>query len=156
MKGKSVKESALEDKKYIVWRSDLNKLEVLHGRKIMGLIDDIAAETAYRHSGKVCVTKLVDPIEFIRPAKANNILILKASVNNAWDTSCEVGVKVFVQDQNTMAVEHLASGYLVFVAIDKRGKPVKIPKAIPETIEQKRRFKEAEERRKLRLRRKKA
>jgi len=38
---------------------------------------------------------------------------------------------------------HVASAYLVFVAIDKEGHPQKVPKLVPETPNEKRRYADA-------------
>ncbi|MBI2626609.1 MAG: acyl-CoA thioesterase, partial [Candidatus Nealsonbacteria bacterium] len=82
------------------------------------------------------------------------LLIFKVSVNNAWNTSCEVGVKILVEDPQTQKRKHLSSAYLTFVALDENKKPALMPKIIPKTPREKRRFREAEKRRQIRLERK--
>jgi acyl-CoA hydrolase len=59
----------------------------------------------------------------------------------------EVGVKVWAEHTRTGAVVHVASAYLVFVAIDGHGHPVRIPEALPETADQQRRHADAQLRR---------
>jgi acyl-CoA hydrolase len=49
---------------------------------------------------------------------------------------------------------HVASAYLVFVAIDSDGRPRQIPALLPESPEEERRLREAEIRRAHRLARK--
>jgi acyl-CoA hydrolase len=63
----------------------------------------------------------------------------------------EVGVKVMVEDLMTGQKRHTCSAYLTFVALDGHGKPTKVPPAIAETDEEKRRYREAGERREYRL-----
>ena len=63
----------------------------------------------------------------------------------------EVGVKVWVEDLITGDVRHTSSAYLTFVAIDAKGNRVPLPAVIPETEEEKRRYREAHERREYRL-----
>jgi acyl-CoA hydrolase len=46
---------------------------------------------------------------------------------------------------------HTCSAYLTFVALDENGKPTPIPPVIPETEIEKRRYREAGERREYRL-----
>jgi acyl-CoA hydrolase len=46
---------------------------------------------------------------------------------------------------------HTCSAYLTFVALDEHGKTAAIPAVIPETEDERRRFREAGERREYRL-----
>jgi acyl-CoA hydrolase len=48
-------------------------------------------------------------------------------------------------------VKHTSSAYLTFVALDEHGKRTPIPPVIPETDDENRRYREAEERREYRL-----
>ena len=89
-----------------------------------------------------------------------DLLILKSSVNRAFITSVEVGVKVWVEHPQTGSMLHVASAYLVFVAIDKDGNRQKVPSLQPETANEIRRYGDALRRREHReaeaVRRKKA
>lgn len=154
MKDKLVKESAIKNQVYTIFPNDLNAQGTIFGGKVLDLIDMVGAIAARRHSEKICVTASMDNIDFVSPAHSGDLLILKASVNNAWNTSCEVGVKVFVEDHQTNRVRHLASAYLTYVALDENRNPSPMPKVITKTREEKRRFRQAEKRRKIRLQRK--
>ncbi|MCW8822869.1 MAG: acyl-CoA thioesterase, partial [Ignavibacteriaceae bacterium] len=68
-----------------------------------------------------------------------------------FNTSLEVGVKVFANSFRENIVKHTNSAYLTFVCLDEEGKPIKAIEALPETNEQKRRFNEALIRRENRL-----
>jgi hypothetical protein len=92
----------------------------------------------------------MDHIDFVAPVKVGDILILKASVNRAFNTSMEVGVKAMVEDVFAQTLRHVASAYLTFVAVDKHGERVQLAQIIPETDHQKRRFDDAGRRRELR------
>jgi acyl-CoA hydrolase len=63
----------------------------------------------------------------------------------------EVGVKCFKEDFKTLNREHIFSAYFTFVAIDETLKAVPVCPAIPATEEERRRYMEAEERRKRRF-----
>ena len=76
-----------------------------------------------------------------------NLVTLKSSVNRAFTTSMEVGVKVWAEDTQTGTVSHVASAFLVFVAIDKEGRRVRVPQIIPETPEEQRHYADAQLRR---------
>jgi acyl-CoA hydrolase len=56
------------------------------------------------------------------------IVVLKSQVNQAWNSSIEVGVRVETEDPLTGVREHCCSAYLTFVAIDQPGKKVAVPK----------------------------
>jgi acyl-CoA hydrolase len=75
------------------------------------------------------------------------LLTLKSSVNRAFSTSVEVGVKVWAENTLTSTHMHVASAYLVFVAIDQQGRRQKVPQVIPETPDQIRRYEGALRRR---------
>jgi acyl-CoA hydrolase len=128
-----------------------NQLGNLLGGQLMHWIDICAALAASKHSGRVCVTASVDNIDFKEPIKLGEVVTLCASVNRAFNTSMEVGVKVKAENFRTQKKLHTNSAYLTFVGVDESGKPVKTNEIIPETDEEKRRFEEALERRQQRL-----
>ena len=110
--------------------NDTNTLGNLLGGRLMHFIDLTAAMAAYRHARTYIVTAAMDHIDFIRPVHLGNLVTLKSSVNRAFSSSMEVGVKVWAENTQTGIQRHVASAYLVFVAIDKDGKPVrKVPGA---------------------------
>lgn len=150
-RGKAVSESAVIDQVIEVFPNDLNSHGTLFGGRLMQIVDMLAAIVAKRHSGKVCVTLGIDSVRFLSPARRGDILICKASVNKTWRTSMEVGVKVFAQDFRTLEQKHILSAYFTFVAMGDDDRPIEIIPVIPESLEEIRRFKEAEERRKARL-----
>jgi acyl-CoA hydrolase len=92
----------------------------------------------------------IDRMNFLAPVYVGNILILKASVNYVGKTSMEIGVRIEAQDPLTGKVVHTGSCYLTYVALDDKGRPTPVPKIIPETPEEKRRYREGLARRKMR------
>jgi len=114
-------------------------------------VDVAGATAAMRHARCPVVTASVDRMTFLHPIRIGQLVILKASVNRVFRTSMEVGVKVFVEDLETGVVRHTNSSYLTFVALSPDGKPREIPPVIPETEAEKRRWREAGERRAQRL-----
>ena len=128
-----------------------NQLGNLLGGQLMHWIDICAALAAGKHAQTVCVTASVDRIDFHQSIKLGNAVTLYASVNRAFKTSMEVGVKVFAQSFKEGIRVHSNTAYLTFVAVDEEGKPVKAIQAIPETEVEKRRYEEALKRREYRL-----
>lgn len=135
----------------LVLPSHINALGSIFGGVIMSWIDIAAAICAQRHSRSAVVTASIDALNFIAPVYKGWTVNLKASINYVGSTSMEIGVRVDAENTTTGETFHTASAYLTFVAIDEKGKPKKIPKIKAESSEQKRRLKEAEDRRKKRL-----
>jgi acyl-CoA hydrolase len=134
----------------IIFPGDTNPLGNLFGGRLMQFIDLVAAMSATRHARGIPVTVSMDHIDFVAPVKLGDILILKASVNRAFNTSMEIGVKAMVEDVREQTYRHVASAYLTFVALDHTGKRLTVPHIIPETEHQKRRFEDAGNRREMR------
>jgi acyl-CoA hydrolase len=149
--GKPVSASAVSDQVYQVFPNDLNANDTVFGGRIMAMMDRLAAVVADRHSGRVCVTVSVDNVHFLAPAKGGDTLVFSASVNRAWNTSMEIGVRVLAENNYTRQSRHILSAYMTFVAVDADNKPVPVPPVIPETPEQKSRYEEAQLRRASRL-----
>ena len=131
----------------IVLPNDANTLGNLLGGRLMHFIDLTGAMAAYRHTRTHVVTAAMDHIDFIQPVHVGDLLILKSSVNRAFRTSLEVGVKVWVEHPQTGVLLHVASAYLVFVAIDQEGNRMPVPELLPETPDQIRRYDDALRRR---------
>jgi acyl-CoA hydrolase len=105
----------------IILPNDTNTLGNLLGGRLMHFIDLTGAMAAYRHARTYVVTAAMDHIDFIQPVRLGDLVTLKSSVNRAFTTSMEVGVKVWAETRDRRDA-HVASAYLVFVAIDKEGR----------------------------------
>jgi acyl-CoA hydrolase len=134
----------------IVLPNDANPLAALLGGRLMHWIDLAGAMAAHRHSRNYVVTASVDHIDFLVPVRVGDLVILRSSVNRVFQTSMEVGVKVYVENYIADTAEHVASAYLTFVAIDSAGKHLKVAPVIPETEEQQCRYDDAGRRREIR------
>ena len=127
----------------IILPNDTNILGNLLGGRLMHFIDMTGAMAAFRHARTYIVTAAMDHIDFIRPVHLGDLLTLRSSVNRAFKPSMEVGVKVWAENPQSGALVHVASAYLVFVAIDKEGRRLKIPQLRPETADEQRRYADA-------------
>jgi acyl-CoA hydrolase len=148
--GRPVRESASEYGEMAL-PNDANPLGNLLGGKVMHLVDMAGALAAMRHARCQVVTASIDSMSFLHPVHIGQLVILKSSVNRAFGTSMEVGVRVMTEDLTTGETRHTSSAYVTFVAVGKDGRPVRVPPVIPETEEEKRRYREACERRTMRL-----
>ena len=150
MTGKPVRESQAEMTE-VVLPNDTNQLGGMLGGRLMHLMDIAAAIAGHRHARSYVVTASVDHLDFRHPIRMGHLVVLKSSVNRVWNTSMEIGVKVFAESILTGTRLHTCSAYLTFVALDEQGNKKAVPPVIPETEEEKRRYRQAEERRQYRL-----
>jgi acyl-CoA hydrolase len=135
---------------------DANNLGHVFGGAILAMMDTSAAVAAIRHARSSCVTVSIDRVDFREPIHLGDLVVMKASVNFAGRTSMEVGVRVEAEDLVTGRRRHTNSAYLTFVAVDRNGRPVAVPKLLLETDEDRRRHAAAQERRRRRLEEKQA
>jgi acyl-CoA hydrolase len=131
----------------VVLPNDANPLGSLLGGRLMHLIDIAGAMAAHRHARSYVVTASMDHIDFLLPVHVGDLLLLQSSVNRAFNTSMEVGVKCFVENYIAGTVRHVASAYLTFVAVDRNGRRIPVPPVVPETKDEKRRYEDAGRRR---------
>jgi acyl-CoA hydrolase len=134
----------------VVLPNDANPLGNLLGGRLMHLIDIAGALACHRHSRSYVVTASTDHLDFLAPVHVGDLLILRSSVNRAFHTSMEVGVKVWVENYIAGTKRHVSSAYLTFVAVDRQGRHTPVPQVIPETGEEKLRYEDAGRRRELR------
>ena len=133
--------------------SDANPFGNVHGGEIVKLMDECAGAAAARHARSRVVTARIDELSFTAPVYVGDLVTARASVNDVGRTSMEVGVRVEAENTLTGKVVHVASAYLVFVAIGEDGRPAAIPPVAAETDDDRRRMAAAKERRATRLRR---
>ena len=148
-KGKKASESEMVTGR-LMMPTDANVMGNVFGGAIMRYMDEAAAIVAWRHAGTNVVTASIERMNFFAPVYVGNLLILKASVNYVGTTSMEIGVRIEAQDPSTRKGVHAGSCYLTFVALDEKGTPTDVPPLTLTTATERRRFKEASARRKLR------
>ena len=123
----------------------------VHGGVIMYLCDEVAGIAAVRHCGTRVVTVAMDRMTFINPVYVGHLVTVKATVNAAWRSSMEVGVRVESENIRSGEVTHTSTAYLTMVALDEDGKPTQVPPVEPQAPDEERRAREAQLRRDNRL-----
>ena len=151
MSGKTPSASKIENQVYKIFPNDLNSKKSVFGGLIMSMADRLAVVVAERHSGHVCVTASVDSWHFVSPAREDDTLLFSASVNKAWNSSMEVGVRVDAENSYEGSKRHIVSAYFTFVALDDDNKPASVPALQPQTDTENFRYQAAEIRRQARL-----
>jgi acyl-CoA hydrolase len=123
----------------------------VHGGVILHMCDEVAGIAAMRHSGRRCVTAGMDRMTFRHPVLVGELVTVRATVNAAWRSSMEVGVRVESENVRSGESTHTSAAYLTMVALDDEGRPTEVPPVKPETDDELRRAREAQLRRDNRL-----
>jgi acyl-CoA hydrolase len=136
---------------HLVLPNDTNIHNNLFGGKLMAWIDVIASISARRHCGREVVTASVNSLSFNKPIKLGDVVTLESKVSRAFNSSMEIYVDVFVEDYLTG--EHIKANEAIytFVAIDQNGRTIEVPKLVPETEDEIKRYGGALRRKQLSL-----
>ena len=128
----------------------------VHGGTILRLVDGAAGIAAIKHARRRVVTAAIDEMSFLAPVFIGDVLTVRAMVNDAHRSSMEIGVRVDVETLPDGKHHHVASAHLVYVALDREGRPAPVAPVIAETPQEIRRQAQARVRREQRLLRKAA
>ena len=123
-----------------------NMAGTVYGGTILSIVDSVAYVCAARHAGPNCVTVSVDRVDFRESIRIGELVTFKAAVNYVGRSSMEIGIKIYSEDFKSPAKKHTNSCYFTMVSVDDKGRPREVPRLEPETEEEKRRFREGEER----------
>tara|TARA_B100000768_G_scaffold181370_2_gene204098 strand:+ start:2188 stop:2718 length:531 start_codon:yes stop_codon:yes gene_type:complete len=135
----------------IVMPNDTNTLGNLMGGNLLNWMDITAAISAHRCSRRICVTAAVNNVSFKQPIRLGDIVTIHGQVSRSFSSSMEVFLQVFVEDHLTGEQSLCNEAMYTFVAVDQLGAPIAVPKMLPETDEEQKRFEGALRRRQLRL-----
>jgi len=125
---------------------DTNPHGTVFGGKVMEWIDIAGAVSAMRHAQNPVVLASADRIDFLAPANNGDIIVLHACVGYTGKTSLEVDVKAWAENPITSERVLTTNARMTYVTVDKKGKPIPVFPLKPETEEEKKRYKEGQER----------
>ena len=131
--------------------NDTNTLGNLMGGRLLHWMDIAAAIAAHRHCHRIVVTASVNNVSFTQPIRLGEIVTMHAKVSRSFNSSMEVYIDVWVENNTTGEKKKCNEAIYTFVAVDQLGNPIHIPELIPETDEEKKRFDGALRRRQLSL-----
>ena len=134
----------------IVLPEDSNARGAIFGGRVLALVDKCAAISAMRYSRIRVVTVSMDSIDFVNEVRVGQILNLIGRLNAAFGSSMEIEVEVQSEDPLTGDRKLTTRAYVTMVALDRHGRPCKVPQQRFEHPDEERRAAEATERRKLR------
>lgn len=106
----------------LVKHQDLNPNETLFGGRLLEWIDEeVAIYVICQLDTKRVVTKLISEINFMKPARLNDVVEIGVDVVEFGRTSITVEVVARIKDTKN---EILKINKMVFVAVDELGRPV--------------------------------
>lgn len=120
---------------HIVLSEHINGMGRLFGGTLMRWIDITAAVAARRHSGFNVTTAAIDHLSFDTFAKANDTVLLVATLTYVGNTSMEVRVDSFVEALNGER-RRINQAYLTMVALDENERPIRVPRLVLQTPEE--------------------
>jgi acyl-CoA hydrolase len=136
----------------MVMPNDTNPMGNLMGGNLMRWMDIVAAICSGRHCEAFVVTAAVDHISFQNPIRLGEIITLEACVTRAFNSSVEVFVEVFSNDQKGQNARRCNHAYFTFVALDDDHKtPIAAPPVLPLSSEEQTLYDGAQRRREMRL-----
>jgi acyl-CoA hydrolase len=125
--------------------SDANPKGNVFGGIILKHVDLIAGLVAKRHAGRAnVVTASIDRMVFLKPVFIGNALIISAKITYVRRSSMEIEVNVEAEDLDDNTRIHAATAFVTMVALDKYGKPTKVPQLVIENDNDKRQYREGE------------
>jgi len=136
----------------MIMPNDTNPLNNLMGGNLLRWMDIAGGICAGKHAGAHVATASVDHVSFQKPIPLGEVITIRAMVTRAFTTSVEVYVEVSTAQFTGENPRQSNDAYFTFVAINKEThKPIPIPKVIPVSGEEQRRYDGALRRRELRL-----
>jgi acyl-CoA hydrolase len=151
MESKKVSESRVEMTE-MVMPNDTNPLGNLMGGNLMRWMDIAGSICAARHCGAHVVTASVDHLSFQRPIRLGHVVVIKACVTRAFNTSLEILIEVETGNPTQIKRQVANHAYMTFVALDEdTQRPKGVPAVLPETETDQKFYEGAIRRRELRL-----
>ena len=134
---------------HIVMPVDCNQSFRLFGGRLMEWVDIVAAVVARRHSSCEVTTAAIDRLEFLAPAKLNDIVVLTGRLVFVGRTSMLVCVDTHVEDSQCQSVTrtHVNRAYVTMVALGADKRPAAVPELTLETEEERAEYRTGQARR---------
>lgn len=117
--------------------TDVNFGGKVHGGAVMKWIDQASYACASAWSGQYSVTVYVGGIRFLAPIKIGDLVEIDAKIIYTGNSSMHIAVDVYATPVKTSEKIKTTHCIIVFVAMDEKNIPVKVPEWIPKTKEDK-------------------
>ena len=134
---------------HIVRPNHLNGANRLFGGILMQWIDEVAGIVAKRHSNCNVTTASVDNLTFLHGAYQNEMVVIKGKMTWVGSSSMEVCVDTDVENLHGDR-DRINNAHFMMVALDENDRPVKVPRLILQTEDERLAWAHGEERRRIR------
>ncbi|MEO7088100.1 MAG: acyl-CoA thioesterase [Bacteroidia bacterium] len=135
----------------VVCPNDTNPMSILQGGRLVQWMDIASAVCAQNHSELICVTVSIDSVKFKFPAKIGDIITIKAKITRSFNSSMEIFVQAWAKKIISQKAYLINEAYFTFVALDENGNSASVPLVKPVTAEEKEYYKQADIKRKNRI-----
>ena len=135
----------------IVMLEHINGSNRLFGGQLIAWMDVLAAVVARRHSNRNVTTACIDDLQFKAPAHVNDTVFLHGRVTYVGNTSMEVRVDAYTEGLDGER-KPVNTAFFTMVALDENEKPVRVPRLLVESDEEKRNWDMAKQRKEIRNR----
>ena len=153
MDAKTVNDSRVETV-HLVRPNHLNGANRLFGGILMQWIDEVAGIVAKRHSMSNVTTASVDYLTFLHGAYNGDMIEIAGKLTWVGTSSMEVCVDTYVESPSGER-NRINNAHFMMIALDEYDKPVTVPRLIPQTEDEHLAWAHGEERRRIRIQRKK-
>ena len=152
IEAKTVDDSRVETV-HLVRPNHLNGANRLFGGILMQWIDEVAGIVAKKHSMSNVTTASVDNLTFLQGAYQNEMVVIKGKLTWVGSSSMEVCVDTYVENQYGDH-KRINNAHFMMVALDENDQPLKVPRLILQTDDERLAWEHGEERRRIRIKRK--
>jgi acyl-CoA hydrolase len=137
----------------IVFPEDTIAGNTMFAGALLLALDEFASILAVRYARGLAVTASIDALDFYAPIPVGHLVVYQAAINHVGRTSLEIGVRVLAEDPRAATTRHTCTAYMTSVHIGPDSRPRPVPPFVPQTRAERRRWRDAVERRALRQRR---
>jgi acyl-CoA hydrolase len=114
--------------RFLAEPTDVNYGGKVHGGAVMKWIDQAGYAAAVGWSGRYSVTVAVGGIRFVAPIHISDLVTVSTKLVHTGTSSMHFAVDVTASDPISGDPERLCTHcVIVFVAVDKQGKPITVP-----------------------------
>lgn len=129
-----------DDKRSITLRFLAQPMDVnfggnVHGGSVMKWLDQAGYACATSWSGHYCVTAFVGEINFYKPVPVGDLIEVNAKIIRTGRTSMHISIDMDSCNPKQCDLAKAIHCIMVFVAVDENGKPMEVPKWVPENEE---------------------
>ncbi len=114
------------DTSFVVMPKDANHYGNVHGGVIMLSADNLAYAIASKYSRMNVVTARISEMNFLKPVKVGDMVILDANIIRVGNSSMDVKVCIKGENLRENIVFDVAEALFTMVAVDDTGRPKKI------------------------------